>query len=82
MISKNKNQPWPGKYFDKHTLRTMIKCDSHQLRKDDVTKRTGRYKQLTPCLALAVVKMNDIADRVCDLYFNIWEDRDEIPNKE
>ena len=48
VISKNKNYPWPEKYFDRHPLRPMIKCDSHQLGKDDETKRTGRYKQLTP----------------------------------
>ena len=80
MISTNKNQLWPEKYFDRHPLRPMIKCDSYQLRKDDVTKITERYKQLTPCLA--VIKMNDMADRVCDLHFNIWEDGEEIPNKE
>jgi len=80
MISMNKNQPWPEKYFDRHPLRPMIKCDSHQLRKDNETKRTGRYNQLTPCLA--VVKMNDMADRICDKRLNIWENGVEVPNKE
>ena len=79
MISMNKNQPWTEEYFDRHPLRPMIKCDSHQLRKDNETKRTG-YTQLTPCLT--VVKMNDMVDRVCDLHFNIWVDGDEMLNKE
>ena len=53
MISTNKNQPWPEKYFDRHPHRPMIKCDSHQLRKDDKKREQGDTNNSHPAWQLS-----------------------------